>query len=223
MSRRLTAFRIANIAPQVTCNYMVWIPSIMTSPFAVESTTMPFDNILTSQIVICGIKYDIPVKRQSQGDWSCTLNESILMTSLYQALLKQHNEIYNDGVKGHEKINSWISKFALNDVYVFVTDGITSQAPVVFSILENCFLKKIDDLSFDAAGATSATKVKLTFTYSGIQDGVDTVDNIIGGLNLGGGLKAAAVTAGVAGITATAAAVKKIGSLGLDAVESILK
>lgn len=219
MSRRLTAFKVANIAPQVTSNYLVWIPSILTSPFAVEATTMPFDNITTSAITICGIKYEIPVKRVSQGDWSCTLNESILMTSLYQALVKQHEEIYNDGAsEDYQTINSWISRFALNNVYIFVTDGVTSQAPVVFCILENCFLKKIDDLSFDSGGATNPTKVKLTFTYSGIQDGIDTVDHIIGGLNLGGSLKATAITAGVAAVTATAAGVKKLGSKARDII-----
>lgn len=217
MSRRLARFRVANVAPQVTCNYMVWIPSILTSPFAVEAASMPFDNITTSSIVVGGIKYEIPVKRISQGDWSCTLNESILMTTLYQALLKQHDEIYSDG--NEEGLNmvyrpdGWVSRFALNDVYIFVTDGVTSEAPIVFCILENCFLKKIDDLSFDAGGATSPTKIKLTFAYNGLQDGIDTIDNIMGGLNLGGALKASAIAAGVAGITATAAGLKKIDSL----------
>lgn len=217
MSRRLARFRVANVAPQVTCNYLVWIPSILTSPFAVEAASMPFDNITTSSMVVGGIKYEIPVKRISQGDWSCTLNESILMTTLYQALLKQHDEIYSDGNEDDEnevkRPDGWVSRFALNDVYIFVTDGITSEAPIVFCILENCFLKKIDDLTFDAGGATSPTKIKLTFAYNGLQDGIDTIDNIMGGLNLGGALKASAIVAGVAGITATAAGLKKVDSL----------
>lgn len=207
MSRKVTAFRTYNIAPQVTCNYLVWIPSILTSPLSVEATSMPFDNIITAPLSILGIKYEIPVKRISQGDWSCTMNENIFMSSLYQSLVKQHNEMYNcSGIDS----NGWISRFALNDVYIFVTDGLTGQAPIVFGILENCFLKKIDDLSFDAGGATTPTKVKLTFTYNGIQDGVDNINNIIGGLNLSGTLESAMITAGVATISANAIGMDKV-------------
>ena len=180
MSRKLTAFRVANIAPQPTCNYLVWIPSIITSPFAVENTTMPFVEVESKTIPIRGVSYSIPVKKKAQGTWSCTLNESILLTSVYQTLYKLYNDTTKNGrdVMNNENPmstndSSEIFASRLKDIYIFITDGISGLIPMLMCVLKNCYLTKIEPIGLDATGGATPMKLKLSFQYNDIISGFD--------------------------------------------------
>lgn len=165
---------MACIAPQPTCNYIVWIPSILTSPFVVERTTLPFGEIESKTIAIRGVLYSIPVKMKKQGTWSCTLGENILMSSIYQSLWKQHCEtVTND-------ILNKLSTVEYKDIYIYVTDGVTGTAPIMGCVLQNCYLEKISPLTLEASGATTPMKFDLTFRYNGIKNPIDMEDNILG-------------------------------------------
>ena len=183
MSRRLTAFRVANIAPQPACNYLVYIPPIITSPLAVETATLPFPEIETKTIPLRGISYTIPVKRKAQGAWTCTMNESILLTSVYQSLYKMYND-YQKMRSGEdlslESINPMstddlmdIFSAKMKDVFIFMTDGVTGAIPMLTCILKDCFLTKIDPINFSADGAATPVKVSLTLQFNDIVSGLD--------------------------------------------------
>lgn len=187
MSRRQTLFRVANIAPQTACSYLVYIPSIITSPFAVEATSLPFADIETKTITIRGITYTVPVKRKAQGTWTCTLNDSILLTSVYQALYKMYNEFYRGNKKlagnfeGDDENGNPMSTFnkseiysaKMKNIYIFMTDGISGVVPMLTCVLKNCFITKIDPINLAADAATTPIKVGLGFQYNDIVSGTD--------------------------------------------------
>lgn len=176
MSRKLTSFRTACIAPQPTCNYVVWIPSILTSPFVVERTTLPFGEIESKTIAIRGTQHSIPVKKKTQGVWTCTLGENILLTSIYQSVWKQHTEIGSD----INIIVNKIYKVSFKDIYIFVTDGVTGTAPTMGCVLRDCYLEKISPLTLEASGATTPMKVELSFRYNDISNPIEILEDITG-------------------------------------------
>lgn len=202
MSRRITAFKVATIQPQTTCNYAIWIPSITRSPIAIELTRLPFKKTLSQSVYIRGIDYQIPVKQVAQGQWSCTMSENILMGSLYQSLSK-----WNKDVSGNVGTTNEVVTFGLGKVYIFITDALTGKAPVVQTILDDCYLVGIEDLNLNASGATDVMKVQLTFQYNNIIDPLECVNNIMGvnaGLTDGSLISALAMEAGVSAITSVA-------------------
>lgn len=178
MSRKLTSFRTAAcVAPQTTCNYVVWIPSILTSPFVVERTTLPFSEIESKTIAVRGIMYSIPVKRKAQGSWSCTLGESILMSSIYQSLWKQHVELSTDNI-----VNKLFT-VSYKDIFIYVTDGVTGTTPIMGCVLRDCYLERILPISLDASGATTPMKIELTFRYNDIGNPIEIMEDMMGSTN----------------------------------------
>lgn len=181
MSRKLTLFRSAFIAPQTTCNYIVHIPSIITSPFAVESATMPFAEVESKMIAIRGVQYSVPVKRKAQGQWSCTLNENILLTSIYQSLFKLYTDMTKNGRDADVGVENPVStddihevfSTRLRDIYIFITDGISGAVPMLMCVLKNCYLVKINPLPLEASGGANPMKIQLTFQYNDIVSGFD--------------------------------------------------
>ena len=165
---------MACIAPQPTCNYVCWIPSIITSPFVVERTTLPFGEIESKTIAVRGVTYSIPVKKKAQGSWSCTLGENILMSSVYQSLWKQYMELSTNDI-----INK-LTTVDFKDIYVYVTDGVTGTAPIMGCVLRDCYLEKISPLTLEASGATTPMKVELTFRYNGIGNPIDVAEDLMG-------------------------------------------
>lgn len=178
MSYKVSIFRVANIAPQPTCNYLIWIPSIITSPVAIETASVPFPEVESKTIPVRGIQYSIPVKKKAQGTWSCTMGESILMTSIYQSLFKMYNDmtkydrLENENPMSTEDIAEIFSA-RLRNIYIFVTDGISGVIPMLTCILKNCYLTKINPLKLNAAGGAEAMNVELTFQYNDIVAGID--------------------------------------------------
>lgn len=158
MSRKLTAFRAATILPQVTCNYQILIPSITRSVMGVEATSLPFKKVVSQSVYIRGIQYQIPVKQTAQGNWSCTMSETMFMSAMYQSLSKMYE------MRGGEY------SFELGRIYIFITDALTGLAPVATCILDGCYLTEIKELSLSASGATEVMKVQLTFQYNDILD-----------------------------------------------------
>lgn len=182
MSRKLAAFRVANIAPQPACNYLVYIPPIITSPLAVETVSMPFPEIESKSIAIRGVSYSIPVKRKAQGTWTCTMNESILLTSVYQSLYKLYNDYQKSGrnadllenpnpVSTEDLADIFSAK--LKNIFIFMTDGLAGVVPMLTCVLKDCFLTKIDPISFTADGSVTPVKIQLTFQYNDIVNGLD--------------------------------------------------
>jgi len=216
MSRKITTFRTVNVAPQPTCNYAVWIPSIFTSPVVVESATMPFGEIESKQIVIRGVSYSMPVKKKAQGAWSCTLGENILMTSLYQSLVKQNMDM------SFNNIMNTLSTVKYNDIYIFITDGITGTAPICMTILKNCYLSKIEQIDLKASGATEAMNIKLTFQYNDIEDPIRFIEQNIDSSGTDY-LTFAAIEAAVAAITTTAYSTIKLTEKTNDVVTNGVK
>ena len=204
--------------PQVTCNYLVWIPSIWRSPLAIETTSLPFKKTVSSSIHIRGIEYKIPVKSTAQGQWTCTMVENLFMGSLYQALNK-----WNADISSNLGSTEYVSTFKLGKIYIFITDALTGVAPVALGILDDCYLTGVKDLPLDTKGATDVMKVQLTFQYNGIIDPISSVENIIGGgIDDGSIGSVAAIEAGVAGVTATAWAAMN-GNRVKENIESMLK
>ena len=218
MSRRAMVFKAANIMPQVTCNYTVWIPSIWRSPLAIETTSLPFKKTTSASIHIRGVEYKIPVKNTAQGQWQCTMVENLFMGSLYQALNK-----WNIDLSSNLGSTEYISSFKFGKIYIFVTDALTSSAPVAMCVLDDCYLTEIKDLSLDTKGATDVVKIQLTFQYNGIIDPISSAENIFGvGLDDGGIDSVAAIEAGVAGITAAAWGLAWGGNKAMESIESML-
>lgn len=219
MSRWARVFKAANIMPQVTCNYTVWIPSIWRSPLAIETTALPFKKTTSASIHIRGIEYKIPVKSTAQGQWTCTMVENLFMGSLYQALNK-----WNDDISDNIGTTEYISTFKLGKIYIFLTDALTSSAPVAMCILDDCYLTGITEIPLDTKGATDVMKVKLTFQYNSIIDPIMSAENIFGvGLDISGLDTVAAIEAGVAGITAAAWGVAWGADKGVESIENMLK
>ena len=221
MSRKLTAFRVANITPQTTCNYAVLIPSVWRSLLAVESASMPFRKTTAASIYIRGIEYKIPVKQTGQGTWTCTMVENLFMGSLYQSL----NQYYRNA-GGDISDYSSFSTFSLNNIYIFITDALTGTAPVAACVLKDCYLTDVSEISLNASGATDVMKVKLAFQYNDILDPIKMANNLTGQkftLNDGGKKSIQAIEAGVAGITAAAWGVNWAVKKGVDEIEELLK
>lgn len=219
MSKRVTIFKAANIMPQVTCNYLVWIPSIWRSPLAIETTSLPFKKTVSSSIHIRGIEYKIPVKSTAQGQWTCTMVENLFMGSLYQALNK-----WNADISSNLGSTEYISTFKLGKIYIFITDALTSVAPVAMCVLDDCYLTDIGEIPLNTNSATDVMKIKLTFQYNGIIDPISSVENIIGGgIDDGSIGSVAAIEAGVAGVTAAAWGVAWGVNKGVDNIENLLK
>lgn len=212
-------FKAANIMPQVTCNYSIWIPSIWRSSVAIEQTTLPFKKTISSGVAIQGIQYQIPVKQTSQGTWSCTMSENLFMGSLYQGL----NQYYRS-IGGNSKM---IYTFTFDDIHIYITDALTGTAPVAACILKDCYLTDIKEISLKSDGATDVMKVTLTFQYNDIIDPIESVDNLIGskggGVIDGGMDSVAAIEAGVAGVTALAWGATMGASEGIDRIRKLLK
>lgn len=219
MSKRLMVFKAANVMPQVTCNYAIWIPSIWRSPVAIEQTTLPFKKTISAGVAIQGIQYQIPVKQTSQGTWSCTMSENLFMGSLYQGL----NQYYKS-VGGNSKM---IYTFSLEDIYIFITDALTGTAPVAACVLKGCYLTDIKEISLKADGATDIMKITLSFQYNDIIDPMESVNTIVGakggGVVDGGMDSVAAIEAGVAGVTALAWGTTTGARYGVDMIKNLLK
>lgn len=211
-------FKAANIMPQATCNYTVWIPSIWRSPLAIETTSLPFKKTVSASFHIRGIEYKIPAKNTAQGEWSCTMVENLFMGSMYQALNK-----WNRDISSNLGSTEYISSFQLGKIYIFLTDALTSSAPIAACVLDDCYLTGIKELSLDTKGVTDVMKVQLTFQYNSIIDPITSIENLIGlGLDDGGVDSVAAIEAGVAGITAAAWGVSKGVSKGIDGIKKLL-
>lgn len=216
MSRKVSIFRVANIAPQPTCNYVVWIPKIFTSPVVVEATSIPFGEIESKTIPIRGLQYSIPVKRKAQGSWSCTLAENILLTSLYQSLFKQHLELSFNNI-----MNTLVS-VEYKDIYIFITDGVSGIAPISMCVLKDCYLSKIEQIDLKASGATEAMSVKLTFQYNDIDDTISFIQGVDPSL-LTSQAGLAAIEAAVIGMTAAGAGTAYATNLGIDTILDTLR
>ncbi len=175
MSRRQTIFRSAVIAPQTVCNYVVYIPSVVTSPFVVENATLPFAEIESKTVAIRGVSYSVPVKRKAQGSWTCTLVEGVLLTSLYQSLYKMHSEYATKDVSNPMTTSTMSEVYSskMKDIYIYITDGLGGVVPMLTCVLKNCFLTKINPINLDAGGATTTVKVQLSFQYNDIVSGLD--------------------------------------------------
>lgn len=211
MSRRLTGFRAATIMPQTTCNYHIVIPSIVRSLIAVESATLPFKKTISSSVYIRGLNYQIPVKQTAQGVWNCTMPENLFMATLYQSLAK-----WNNDVRGNVGGTNEVLTFQLGKIYIFITDALTGSAPVVLTILDDCYLIEIKDLPLNASGATDVMKVSLSFQYNNIIDPYESAGDIMGvnsGLTDGSWGSTAAMEAGVAAITTAAWSAKNTGTI----------
>lgn len=203
MSRKLTAFRAATILPQVTCNYQIFIPSIMRSVAGIEAASLPFKKTVSQSVYIRGLQYQIPVKLTAQGNWSCTMSENMFMSAMYQSLGNMYK------MKGGEY------EFELGNIYIFITDALTGLAPVAVCVLKGCYLTEIKELSLSASGATEVMKVQLIFQYNDILDPIKLVDTITGSkfeLTRGDFAETMAIQAAVAGVTATAWGVSKLTS-----------
>ena len=215
MSRKLTAFRLANIAPKTTCNYAIWIPSILTSPVAIEAATIPKVEIASSSFSLNGQTYNLPVRKITSGSWSCTMNENLFLTTMYQALYKQHTYTNADD----NKTNQILSVF-LDDIYIFITDEVSGLAPVGVCVLKNCYMDSIGEIKLSAAGATEIVKIQLTFKYNGIDDCYRSIDNVVGfEEETGVSWRPFAISGGVAAITTAAWATLK----GASELEGLIK
>ena len=204
MSRKIATFRAVNIAPQPSCNYVVWIPSIFTSPVSVESTTMPFGEVESRTIAVRGVTYSIPVKKKAQGQWSCTLSENLLLSTLYQSLWKQHSEVFSNNI-----LNSLMT-VEYNDIYIYITDGATATVPIAACVLKHCYLTKIDNIELKSSGATDPVRIRLTFQYNDIEDAMTFIENMIDTSIYQDEKIALQTTAAIGGLTLAAITANKV-------------
>lgn len=203
MSRKLKAFRLATLMPQVSCNYQIMIPSISRSLIAIESATLPFKKTQSASIYVRGIEYKVPVKQTAQSQWSCTMPENMFMSTLYQSLNEWYRSMGGDA--------EMFYTFQLGRIYIYITDALTGNAPVAQCVLDDCYLTEIRDINLSAGGANEIIKVQLTFQYNDILDPIQTlegyVNSVTGGTNnvIDGGIDSVlSIQAGVAASTTAA-------------------
>ena len=140
------------------------------------------------------------------------------MGSLYQGLNQYYRTIGGE--------SEMIYRFGLDKIYIFITDALTSTAPVAACVLKDCYLTDIKEISLNSNGATELMKVQLTFQYNDILDPIKLVNNITGkkfSLDDGGLASIAAIEAGVAGVTAAAWGTAWAIDKGVTKIENLLK
>lgn len=135
MSVKVTAFRTLYTAPQTLDKFVVYIPTLVTSPLSVTAASFPFETYKESSFPVNGYSMSFPTRKVIPGDWSCVMEESVLNLNGLNIKVFQEYVMYPYGNASTSVVSSVAEALSSES-------GESVSSTNVLSVLANGFVPK---------------------------------------------------------------------------------